>query len=86
MYLLLFTENFIFDIMNLGSVAVTYRKESRAMLNKIKNQENIIMIFFVVTLLCVGVYVVVDRSIVDVIYLGVLGYYFGRFLIIKNRR
>ena len=56
------------------------------MLNKIKNQENIIMIFFVVTLLCVGVYVVVDRSIVDVIYLGVLGYYFGRFLIIKNRR
>ena len=86
MYLLLFTENFIFDIMNLGSVAVKYRKERRAMLNKIKNQENIIMIFFVVTLLCVGVYVAVDRSIVDVIYLGVLGYYFGRFLIIKNRR
>lgn len=73
--------------MDLGSVAVIkLRKERRAMLNKIKNQENIIMIFFVVTLMFVGVYVVVDRSIIDVIYLGVLGYYFGRFLIVKHRR
>lgn len=56
------------------------------MLEKLKNQENIIMVFFVVTLVCVGIYVAVDRSIIDVIYLGVLGYYFGRFLIVKHRR
>lgn len=56
------------------------------MLEKQKNQEKMIIIFFVVTLICVGFYVVLDRSIIDVIYLGVLGYYFGRFLVIKNRR
>lgn len=54
------------------------------MLEKIKNQENIIMIFFVVTLLGVGTYIVVERSIIDVIYFGVLMYYFGRFLNIKR--
>ncbi len=56
------------------------------MLNKVKNQENIIMMFFVVTLVCVGVYVIRDKNIIDVIYLGVLGYYFSRFLIIRYRR
>ena len=55
------------------------------MLEKIKNQENIIMIFFVVTLICVGVYVIVDKNVIDVIYLGVLVYYFFGFLRIKNR-
>lgn len=54
------------------------------MLEKIKNQENIIMIFFVVTLISVLVYVVIDKNIIDVIYLGVLMYYFGRFLKIRN--
>ena len=54
------------------------------MLEKIKNQENIIMIFFVVTLVSVGIYVVVDKNIIDVIYLVVLLYYFGRFLRIKK--
>lgn len=54
------------------------------MLEKIKNQENIIMIFFVVALLGVGTYIVVERSIIDVIYFGVLVYYFGRFLNIKR--
>jgi len=54
------------------------------MLEKIKNQENIIMIFFVVTLIGVGLYVVIDRNIIDVIYFGILVYYFGRFLKIKN--
>ena len=74
-------------MMNLGSVAVSkIRKERRAMLREQKNQENIIMVFFVVTLVIVGVYVAIERSIVDVIYLGVLGYYFGRFLFVKNRR
>ena len=54
------------------------------MLEKIKNQENIIMIFFVVTLISVLVYVVIDKNIIDVIYLGVLMYYVGRFLKIRN--
>ena len=39
------------------------------MLEKIKNQENVIMIFFVVTLVSMGVYVVIERNIIDVMYL-----------------
>ena len=54
------------------------------MLEKIKNQENVIMIFFVVTLVGMGVYVIVERNIIDVIYLGVLMYYFVRFLRIRK--
>ncbi len=53
------------------------------MLKKVKNQENIIMIFFVVMLIFVGMYVFFGNSIIDVIYFGVLLYYFVRFLIIK---
>lgn len=54
------------------------------MLEKIKNQENIIMMFFVVTLIGVGFYIVVDRNIIDVIYFGILVYYFLVFLRIKK--
>lgn len=54
------------------------------MLEKIKNQENVIMIFFVVTLVSVGAYVVISRNLIDVIYLGVLLYYFVRFLRIRK--
>ena len=54
------------------------------MLEKIKNQENVIMIFFVVTLVGMGVYVFVERNVIDVIYLGVLMYYFVRFLRIRK--
>ena len=54
------------------------------MLEKIKNQENIIMVFFVVTLVSLGVFVIMDRNVIDVIYLGVLMYYFVRFLRIRN--
>ena len=54
------------------------------MLEKIKNQENVIMVFFVVTLVSVGTYVVMERDVIDVIYLGVLMYYFGRFLRIRK--
>ena len=54
------------------------------MLEKIKNQENVIMIFFVVTLVSMGFYVVMERNVIDVIYLGVLMYYFGRFLKIRK--
>ena len=54
------------------------------MLEKIKNQENVIMIFFVVTLVSMVVYVVMEKNVIDVIYLGVLVYYFGRFLRIRK--
>lgn len=60
-------------------------KEQKRMLNKIKNQENIIMIFFVVTLVLVGLYVVVDKNVIDAIYFFVLLYYFLRFLIIRRK-
>ena len=56
------------------------------MLNKIKDQENVIMIFFVVTLLGVISYIIMYRCIIDVMYLGVLLFYFVRFLILKYRR
>lgn len=60
-------------------------KERKRMLNKVKNQENIIMIFFVVTLVLVGLYVVVDKNVIDAIYFFVLLYYFLRFLIIRRK-
>ena len=54
------------------------------MLNKVKNQEKLIMNFFVVRLFIVGIYVVLERELIDVIYFGVLVYYFIRFLLIKK--
>lgn len=50
------------------------------------NQENIIMLFFVVVITIVGVYVIMYRNVVDLVYLGVLGYYFGKFILVKYRR
>ena len=67
-------------------MVIKNEKEIKTMLNKIKNQENVIMIFFVVTLLGVINYIIIDMSIIDVIYLGVLLFYFIRFLILKYRR
>ena len=55
------------------------------MLEKIKNQENIIMVFFAVTLVGVLGYVIIEKSLIDVIYLGVLMYYFVRFLSIRKK-
>ena len=52
----------------------------------LKKQENIIICFFIVVLLSVGIYAVISRSIVDVIYLVVVGFYFGRFLVKMFRR
>ena len=54
------------------------------MLNKVKNQEKLIMNFFVVMLFIVGISVVLERELIDVIYFGVLVYYFIRFLLIKK--
>ena len=56
------------------------------MLKEHKRQESMITVFFIVVLFCVGIYVLFDRSIEDVVYLGVLIYYFGRCLVIKHRR
>lgn len=61
------------------------RKERKRMLNKIKNQENIMMIFFVVTLSFVGIYAVVNQNVMDAIYFFVLLYYFFRFLMIRRK-
>ena len=54
------------------------------MLKKIKNQENLIMIFFVVTLIGVGVYAFFGREFIDVIYFVMMLCYFFRFLRIKR--
>ena len=56
------------------------------MLNKIKNQESIIMIFFIVTLVGVINFVIFYKNMIDVVYLGVVIFYFIRFLILKYRR
>lgn len=54
------------------------------MLNKIKSQENVIMVFFVALLVLVGIYSVVERQAVDVIYFFLLMYYFRKFLFIRK--
>ena len=56
------------------------------MLNKSINRDSIIMITFILMLVLVSIYLFVDRSIIDVIYVGVIIYYFCRFLFIKCRR
>ncbi len=52
-------------------------------MQKTTNQENLIIVFFVVTLILSSIYIIVERCFVDIIYFGVLVYYFVRFLIIK---
>ena len=56
------------------------------MLNKTLNQENIIMMFFIVMLVISSLSLVIDKCMIDIIYFGVVGYYFCRFLVIRNRR
>ena len=53
-----------------SGIAVIERKED-AML-KINNQENLIMLFFILTILCLVVFVVIDRNFIDIIYLGIM--------------
>ena len=55
-------------------------------MQKTTNQENLIMIFFAVTLILSSIYIIVERSFIDIVYFGVLVYYFVRFLIIKCKR
>ena len=54
------------------------------MLKKMKSQENIIMMFFLIELFFVGVYAFFCRKIVDIVYFVVMLYYFFKFLIIKK--
>ena len=54
------------------------------MLEKIKDKENKIILFFVVILIGVGSYVIGYRNVIDYIYFGVMLYYFISFLRIKN--
>ena len=54
------------------------------MLKKIKSQENVIMIFFVVTLFAVGLYIILGREFIDIIYFGIILYYFCKFLRIRK--
>lgn len=54
------------------------------MLEKVKNQENIIMLFFIMMLVGMGAYVIIDKNIIDVIYFGVIIYYFVKFLVIRK--
>ena len=56
------------------------------MLDKIKKQENIVMIFFIVVLIGVFCFVILEKNVIDVIYFVVLLVYFIKFLILKYRR
>lgn len=55
------------------------------MLKTLKNEESIIMIFFVVTLVSLMGSFLFKRNLIDVIYFIVLLYYFLKFLMIKNK-
>ena len=54
------------------------------MLNRVKNQENVVMIFFVVTLFLVGIYIFFAREFIDIIYFFIIFYYFCKFLKIRK--
>ena len=55
------------------------------MLKTLKNEENIIMVFFVVTLVSLGLSFLFNINLIDVIYFMVLLYYFWKFLMIRNK-
>lgn len=60
------------------------RKESA--MQRATNQENLIMIFFGVTLILSSIYFLREKNVEDIVYFGVLMYYFIRFLVIKCKR
>lgn len=55
------------------------------MLKILKNEENMLMIFFIVALFLVGNSFLFTRNIIDVIYFVVLIGYFWKFLVIRNK-
>lgn len=60
-------------------------KDKKKMLKTLKNEESIIMIFFVSALVSLGVSFLFKINLIDVIYFMVLFGYFWKFLIIKNK-
>lgn len=56
------------------------------MLKKATKYEKKIMEVLIMMLVVLLFCLIVDRSIIDIIYILIVSYYFGRFLIIKNRR
>ena len=62
----------------------TLRKGEIAMLKNVKNQENVITLFFVVILLLVGIYAFFGKCLIDFIYFGIMLYYFFKFLKLKK--
>lgn len=55
------------------------------MLKTLKNEESIIMIFFVGALVSLSGSILFKRNLIDVIYFMVLFVYFWKFLMIKNK-
>lgn len=68
-----------------SSIAVYRKDRGRAML-KVNNQENLIMFVFLVILFVLGVCVVINKKMVDIIYLHVMFIYFIKFLIIRFKK
>ena len=53
------------------------------MIKKVRNQENVVIVFFVVTLVCVGIFAFYEKSIIDFGYFLLMSWFFLRFLKIK---
>jgi len=53
---------------------------------KIEKQENLIMLFFVVLLVLSSIYIIFDKSMIDIVYFGVVLYYFIKFLVVKHKK
>jgi len=52
---------------------------------KITDQENLIMMFFVVALFILSIYVVNFKNLIDIIYLCVIFYYFVKYLVVRYK-
>ncbi len=53
---------------------------------KVNSQENLIMLVFVVTLFILSIYVVVNKKMIDIIYLQVIIIYFIKFLVVRFKK
>jgi hypothetical protein len=63
-----------------------YIERMNAMLKKSLKKDSVIIIIFLFIIFLISMYLIVDRSIIDIIYFGIVIYYFFRFLVIKYRR
>lgn len=53
---------------------------------KVNDQENLIVVFFVVTLILVSIYAVIDRDLIDITYFSVILIYFVKFLVVRFKK